>query len=112
MKLRLSKPEREAIGARFREVRRFNRLEQTEIAERAGLSQAIISQYEKGLTEVSLSFIKFLVDTFDISGNWLIFGSAEVYSSKRGAEKVLFRVTIVLAVIFLGLGITRLILGF
>ncbi|MBI3128239.1 MAG: helix-turn-helix domain-containing protein [Candidatus Tectomicrobia bacterium] len=75
MKLRLDKSAREAIGARVREIRLFNQLEQTELADRAGLSQAIISQYEKGLTEVSLSFIKFLADNFGVSGDWLIFGS-------------------------------------
>jgi len=43
------------------------------------------------------------------------FGSgngAEVYSSKRGAEKVLFRTTITLSIIFLGLGVIRLLLNF
>lgn len=74
MKLRLEKNDREAIGTRLREIRLFNKMEQTELAERAGLSQAIISQYEKGLTEVSLSFIKFLAGNFGISGDWLIFG--------------------------------------
>lgn len=75
MKLRLDKPSREAIGSRVREIRLFNQLEQTELAGRAGLSQAIISQYEKGLTEISLSFIRFLADTFGVSGDWIIFGS-------------------------------------
>ena len=74
MKLRLAKPAREAIGARLREVRRFHTLEQTELANMAGLSQAIISQYEKGLTEVSLSFITFLSEKFGISIEWLVSG--------------------------------------
>ena len=74
MKLRLAKPAREAIGTRLRELRRFHSLEQTELARMAGLSQAIISQYEKGLTEVSLSFIAFLSDKFQISTEWLISG--------------------------------------
>ena len=77
MKLRLEKSSREAIGSRLKEIRLFNKLEQTELAQRAGLSQAIISQYEKGLTEVSLSFIKFLADNFSISGDWLIFGTGQ-----------------------------------
>ncbi len=45
------------------------------------------------------------------------FGSAiggssgsEVYSTKRGAEKTLFNITVALSVIFLGLGIARIIL--
>jgi transcriptional regulator with XRE-family HTH domain len=86
MKLRLEKSSREAIGSRLREVRLFNKLEQTELAHRAGLSQAIISQYEKGLTEVSLSFIKFLADNFNISGDWLIFGTGKSPHDKAQKE--------------------------
>ncbi len=86
MKLRLEKSNREAIGSRLREVRLFNKLEQTELAQRAGLSQAIISQYEKGLTEVSLSFIKFLADNFNISGDWLIFGTGKSPHDKAQKE--------------------------
>ena len=37
-------------------------------------------------------------------------GGAEVYSAKRGAEKVVFNTTIVLAVIFVGVGIVRLVI--
>ncbi len=37
-------------------------------------------------------------------------GGSEVYSSKRGAEKTLFNITIVLAVIFIGLGVVRIVL--
>ena len=76
MKLRLAQPAREAIGARLRELRRFHNLEQAEMAQMAGLSQAIISQYEKGMTEVSLSFIAFLSNKFCISTEWLISGKA------------------------------------
>ncbi|MEE9275667.1 MAG: helix-turn-helix domain-containing protein [bacterium] len=86
MKLRLEKKEREAIGARLREIRLFNKLEQTELASRAGLSQAIISQYEKGLTEVSLSFIQFLAKSFGISGDWLIFGTGSSPYEKARKE--------------------------
>lgn len=74
MKLRLAKPARESIGARLRELRRFHDLDQTELARMAGLSQAIVSQYENGLTEVSLSVIAFLSDKFQISTEWLISG--------------------------------------
>lgn len=78
MKLRLERSSRDAIGGRLRELRRFNQLEQTVLAEMAGLSQAIISQYEKGLTEVSLSFINFLVEKFEISADWLLFGDGNL----------------------------------
>lgn len=36
-------------------------------------------------------------------------GGAEVYSVKRGAEKIIFNSSIVVSVVFLGLGIVRLI---
>lgn len=35
-------------------------------------------------------------------------GGSEVYSAKRGAEKGIFNITIVLSVIFIGLGLARL----
>ena len=37
-------------------------------------------------------------------------GGAEVYSVKRGAEKIIFTASVVLSVIFIGLGIMRLML--
>jgi len=41
-----------------------------------------------------------------------IFGGAgEVYQTKRGIEKAIFVITIILVVLFLGLGIVRLIIG-
>lgn len=86
MKLRLEKKTREEIGQRLREIRLFNKLEQTELAVQAGLSQAIISQYEKGLTEVSLSFIKFLAETYGVSGDWLIFGTGATPYDKAQKE--------------------------
>lgn len=38
-------------------------------------------------------------------------GGAQVYSVKRGAEKSIFIATIVLSVIFFGMGIARLLIG-
>jgi len=74
VKLRLEKAQRTAVGNRLKDLRQRNRLDQTEVAEMAGLSQAIISQYEQGATEVSLHFLKFLAEKFEISADWLLFG--------------------------------------
>ena len=57
------------IGARLREVRKSLGLEQWELAKKAGMSQAIISQYETGQTELSLSFLEFLKKKHDISSD-------------------------------------------
>ena len=38
-------------------------------------------------------------------------GNAEVYSTKRGAEKTVYYASIVFSILFLGLGIARLMLA-
>ncbi len=38
-------------------------------------------------------------------------GGGEIYRTRRGLEKTIFTATVVLAVIFLGLGVARLIVG-
>ena len=77
MKVRLPVKQRQEIGERVRQVRKANGLEQTEMAERFGLSQAIISQYEKGQTEISLSFV-FHLQGLGASPNWLLTGAGKV----------------------------------
>ena len=37
-------------------------------------------------------------------------GSSDIYQTRRGAEKFIFRATIVIAILFLGLAITRIVL--
>ncbi len=78
MKNKLSMKRRQEIGGRVRAVRMSLRLEQKELAKRSGLSQATISQYEKGLTEVSLSFLAYLKEKHSVSSDWVIFGTGEM----------------------------------
>jgi len=74
----LPEKRKQEIGGRVREVRKSLRLEQTELAKKMGLSQAIISQYEQGLTEIPLSFVEYLKKKHRISSDWLIFGTGEI----------------------------------
>ena len=78
MKNSLPLNRRQEIGGRVRAVRKSLRLEQTELAKKMGVSQAIISQYEKGLTEIPLSFIEYFKKKHRISSDWLIFGTGEI----------------------------------
>ena len=78
MKNTLSIKRRREIGDRVRAVRKSLKLEQTELAKRMGLSQAIISQYENGMTEIPLSFLEHLKKKHRISSDWLIFGTGEI----------------------------------
>lgn len=62
-------------------------------------------------------FISFLLVVFILlqsrgSGLGSAFGGGgDIYLTKRGAEKTIFILTIILAVIFLGLGAVRIVLG-
>jgi transcriptional regulator with XRE-family HTH domain len=78
LKNTLPEKRRQEIGRRVRAVRKSLKLEQTELAKKMGLSQAIISQYEQGLTEIPLSFIEYLKKKHRISSEWLIFGTGEI----------------------------------
>jgi len=59
MKNKLPIKRKRKIGERFRAIRKSLRLEQTELAKDMGISQAIISQYEKGMTEIPLSVLEY-----------------------------------------------------
>ena len=71
---------------------------------------------EKGLqiAQIVLSTLLVLVLLLEIRGGGLgsIFGADQSeYRSRRGVEKSMFRLTIVLAVIFVGLSVANMILG-
>ena len=74
MKNKLPIKRRQEIGGRVRAIRKSLRLEQTELAKEMGISQAIISQYEKGMTEIPLSFLEHFKKKHGVSSDWMIFG--------------------------------------
>jgi len=84
MKNTLPLKRRQEIGLRVRAVRKSLKLEQTELAKKMGLSQAIISQYEGGMTEIPLSFIDYFKKKHRISSDWLIFGTGKINEKIAG----------------------------
>ena len=78
MKNKLPIKRKRKIGERFRAIRKSLRLEQTELAKDMGISQAIISQYEKGMTEIPLSVLEYFKKKHGISSDWVIFGIGEM----------------------------------
>ncbi len=78
MKNKLPIKRKQEIGERVRAIRKSLRLEQTELAKGMGLSQAIISQYEKGMTEIPLSFLEHLKKKHGVSSDWVIFGTGDM----------------------------------
>ena len=78
MKKTLPMKRKQEIGERVRAIRKSLRLEQTDLAKEMGISQAIISQYEKGMTEIPLSFLEYLKKKHGVSSDWVIFGTGEM----------------------------------
>ena len=78
MKNSLPEKRKREIGERVRAIRKSLRLEQTKMAKAIGVSQAIISQYENGMTEIPLSFLAYLKKRHGVSSDWLIFGTGEM----------------------------------
>ena len=88
MKNNLPAKRKREIGERLREVRKSLGIEQWEMARKAGMSQAIISQYETGLTELSLFFLDFLKTKHGVSIDWMVFGTGKMDAKKVKAKKV------------------------
>ncbi len=78
MKNKLPIKRRQEIGERVRAIRKSLRLEQTELGKEMGVSQAIISQYESGLTEIPLYFLEYLKKKHGVSSDWVIFGTGDM----------------------------------
>ena len=86
MKNKLPMKRRLEIGERIRAIRKSLGLEQTELAKEMGISQAIISQYEKGLTEIPLSFLEHFKKKHGVSSDWMIFGTGKM-TAKKGKSR-------------------------
>ena len=78
MKNKLPMKRNQEIGERVRAIRKSLGLEQTELAKEMGLSQAIISQYENGMTEIPLSFLEYFKKKHSVSSDWVIFGTGKM----------------------------------
>ena len=87
MKNKLSTKRNQEIGERVRAIRKSLGLEQTELAKEMGLTQASISQYEIGLTEIPLSFLEYLKKKHGVSGDWMIFGTGKMTTKKRKSRR-------------------------
>ena len=63
------------IGERLRELRSKEQLSQMNIAKLAGVDQASVNRYEKGINAPSLDFLLWFANYFDVSLDY-IFGRA------------------------------------
>lgn len=84
MKVCLPDKDRGEVGERVRLIRTVLKLDQANFGKRVGLSQPIICQYETGQTEVSLSFLKFLKQTYKVSSDFVLFGEGDLEGLHKG----------------------------
>jgi len=73
---------------RFKLVRKFLKLNQSETAEICGSSQAMISKIEKGVKEIPQQAIKMLFIKKNISADYLINGSVNMEFKKSGGSEL------------------------
>ncbi len=66
-----------AIGSHFREARKRNKLTQEQLAEQVGIGTTYISDIERGAKFPSLSLFIKLVDTLNVSSDFILRGEIE-----------------------------------
>jgi transcriptional regulator with XRE-family HTH domain len=65
-------PTREIFRRRLREARTLRKLSQIDLADRAGLQQAAVSQYESGSRRPSLANLRKLGDALEVTTDFLL----------------------------------------
>ena len=61
-----------AFSANLSALRRDRNLSQKQAAEELGISQALLSHYEKGIRECNLDFVKKVADYYDVTADYLL----------------------------------------
>ena len=62
----------QTIGNRLAEIRKLNKLKQTELAEKLNVSQQVISNIERGVTTPDIELLKKIADIYSISLDQLV----------------------------------------
>ena len=60
------------FSERVKALRRESKLSQAELAEQIGVSQQCISEWERGKTEPTLTFIVKLSDIFNVRADYIV----------------------------------------
>jgi len=76
---------------RIKEVRKNNKLTQSEFAEKLGVTRSVIANIELNRLakpEQKTSLIKLISREFNVSENWLLEGNGAIYTSFKDDEKI------------------------
>ncbi|TQR42550.1 helix-turn-helix domain-containing protein [Paenibacillus popilliae] len=64
------------LGERIREIRKKNKMNQTEFSNLIGVSQGTLSEIEVNKYNPSLETILAIIKVFNINATWFLFGDA------------------------------------
>lgn len=73
---------------RVREIRKSNNLSQVEMADLLGVSQSVISLIESGQSSLSLDLLSKISTHFNVSCDWLIFGTQDYVNVSRSNDYI------------------------
>ncbi len=76
----------ETFSQRLIYLRKTLHYTQQYVSEKTSVSQSNYSKYEKGRFEPSLSFVKKIIELYDIDANWLIKGIGDIPYSEEGTN--------------------------
>lgn len=65
---------KEEVGSKIKDIRKRNKISQTDLAKRLGVTTASVLSWEKGLKKISLDHLYKLATFFDIDLNQFILG--------------------------------------
>jgi transcriptional regulator with XRE-family HTH domain len=69
--------QKKLIGERLKYIRKLQKMNQTDLSEKLGISQGTLSEIESGKILPSLEVIMKLADTYKLDLNWLIANSSD-----------------------------------
>ena len=78
--------EMETFNQRLVYLRKTLHYTQQYVSEKTSVSQSNYSKYEKGQVEPGLSFVKKIIELYDVDANWLIKGIGDIPFSEEGTN--------------------------
>lgn len=71
------------ISERLTKIRNNARLTQSEFSKKIGVKQSYYSELERGKREITTKVIEALIKNFNVSSDWLLSNTGEMYSNKN-----------------------------
>jgi transcriptional regulator with XRE-family HTH domain len=80
-----------AIGENIKQIRKRKGLSQIELAEKIGISQKLLSHYEKGRLKISSDLIVLIAGALDVSSDLLLGLKKDTSNGQKASLKVVRR---------------------